>query len=105
MKVTFVALGCEQLGISLLSAVLRRAGHTTSLAFNPALFHDRYYLNVPVLGALFDRTAQVIDEVVAGKPDLVAFSVLTPVYGWCLEVARAIKARLDVPVILGRVQP
>jgi len=105
MKVTFVALGCEQLGISLLSAVLRRAGHTTSLAFNPALFNDRYYLDVPLLGAWLDRTQAVIDQIVAAQPDLVAFSVLTPVYGWCLEVARAVKARLDVPVIFGGVHP
>ena len=38
MKVTFVALGQEQLGISMLSAVLRAAGHDTSLVFDPALF-------------------------------------------------------------------
>jgi radical SAM superfamily enzyme YgiQ (UPF0313 family) len=105
MRVMFVALGCEQLGISMLSAVLKRAGHSTSLAFNPALFHDRYYLDVPVLGALFDRTPQVIEQVVAARPDLVAFSVLTPIYTWSLEVARAIKARLDVPIIFGGVHP
>jgi radical SAM superfamily enzyme YgiQ (UPF0313 family) len=105
MKITFVGLGAEQLGIEMLSAVLRRAGHSTSLVFNPALFHDRYYLDVPVLGRLFDRTAQVIDEIVAEKPDLVAFGVLTPVYPWVLEVARAVKARTGVPIVVGGVHP
>ncbi len=105
MNVTFVALGSEQLSLSLLSAVLRREGHSTSLAFHPALFADRYFLDVPPLAALFDRTARVVDEVVAGAPDLVAFSVLTPTYQWALDVARAVKRRLDVPVIFGGVHP
>jgi radical SAM superfamily enzyme YgiQ (UPF0313 family) len=105
VRVTFVALGQEQLGISLLSAVLRHAGHSTSLAFNPALFHDRYFLDLPLLGPLCDRTPQMIDQIVEAKPDLLAFSVITPIYTWCVEVARAVKARLDVPVIFGGVHP
>jgi anaerobic magnesium-protoporphyrin IX monomethyl ester cyclase len=105
MRVVFVALGQEQLGISMLSAVLRRAGHETALAFTPALFHDRYYFDVPVLRDVFDRTARVIDEAVALKPDLLAFSVLTPTYKWCLSVARQVKARAGCPVIFGGVHP
>ena len=35
MKVVFAALGQEQLGISMLSAVLRRAGHDTRLVRPP----------------------------------------------------------------------
>lgn len=105
MKVTFVALGQEQLAISLLSSVLKREGHTTSLVFDPALFDDRTYLDVPTLARIFDRTARVVDEVVAEQPDLVAFSVLTPMYQWALTVASAVKERLDVPVIFGGVHP
>ncbi len=105
VHVTFVALGSEQLGISMLSAVLRRAGHTTSLAFNPALFDDRTFLDVQPLARALDRTDRVVDEIVASRPDLVAFSVLTPTYQWCLRVARLVKAELDVPVIFGGVHP
>jgi radical SAM superfamily enzyme YgiQ (UPF0313 family) len=105
MKVTFVALGQEQLAISLLSSVLKREGHTTSLVFDPALFDDRTYLDVPSLARIFDRTARVVDEVVAEQPDLVAFSVLTPMYQWALAVAHAVKQRIDVPVIFGGVHP
>lgn len=105
MKVTFVALGQEQLPISLLSAVLKREGHTTSLVFDPALFDDRTYLDVPALAQIFDRTARVVDEVVAEQPDLVAFSVLTPMYQWALSVAHAVKQRIHVPVIFGGVHP
>lgn len=105
MKVVFVALGQEQLGISILSAVLRRAGHDTALVFDPALFADRYYLELPALGRLFQREARVVDEVVAEAPDLVAFSVLTPTYTWALDVAARVRARLEVPVIFGGVHP
>jgi radical SAM superfamily enzyme YgiQ (UPF0313 family) len=105
MRVTFASLGQEQLSISLLSAVLQREGHETALAYNPALFDDRYFLDLPALAAIYDRTDQLIDEIVAGRPDLLAFSVLTPVYQWCLHVAQAVKARIDVPVILGGVHP
>jgi anaerobic magnesium-protoporphyrin IX monomethyl ester cyclase len=105
VRVVFVALGQEQLGISLLSAVLRRAGHETALAFTPALFNDRYYFDVPVLRDIFDRTAQVIEEAVRLEPDLLAFSVLTPTYQWCLEVARQVKARTGCAVIFGGVHP
>jgi radical SAM superfamily enzyme YgiQ (UPF0313 family) len=105
MRVVFVALGQEQLGISMLSAVLRRAGHETALAFNPALFHDRYYFDVPGLRDVFDRTSRVVEEAIALKPDLLAFSVLTPTYQWCLEVARRVKAKTGCPVIFGGVHP
>jgi radical SAM superfamily enzyme YgiQ (UPF0313 family) len=105
MRVVFVGLAQEQLGISILSAVLRREGHETALAFNPALFHDYYYFDVPVLRDVFDRTARVVEEAVALKPDLLAFSVLTPTYQWCLEVARRVKARTGCPVIFGGVHP
>lgn len=105
MRIVFVALGQEQLGISMLSAVLRRAGHETALAFNPALFHDRYYFDVPVLGDVFDRTARVVEEAALLEPDLLAFSVLTPTYTWCLEVARQVKARTGCAVIFGGVHP
>ncbi|MGZ3419697.1 MAG: B12-binding domain-containing radical SAM protein [Polyangiales bacterium] len=105
MRIVFAALGQEQLGLSILSAVLRRAGHETALAFNPALFHDRYYFDIPVLGDLFDRTQEVIEEIIAAEPDLLAFSVLTSTYTWALEVAKAVKAKLDVRVIFGGVHP
>ncbi len=105
MKITFAALGQEQLAISLLSAVLQREGHETALAYHPALFDDRYFLDVPSLARFFDRTDDLVDQIVAGEPDLLAFSVLTPCYQWSLGVARAVKARIDVPVIFGGVHP
>src|SRR5262245_9575398 len=105
MRVVFVALGQEQLGISMLSAVLRRSGHETALVFTPALFNDRYYFDVPVLRDVFNRDRFLIDEIAALEPDLLAFSVRTPTYQWALQIARQAKARLAMPVIFGGVHP
>ncbi len=103
MKVVFVGFAQEQLGIAMLSAVLRAAGHETALAFAPSLFQDRYYFDVPLLGRLFERDERLVAEIVGARPDLVAFSPLTFTYTWALDIARRVKARLDVPVIFGGV--
>jgi radical SAM superfamily enzyme YgiQ (UPF0313 family) len=105
MKIVWVAFGQEQYGISILSAVLREAGHESALVFDPALFHDRYYFDVPVLRDIFNRDAEVVEEIVREKPDLIAFSVLTVTYQWCLDIARQARARLGVPVVFGGVHP
>jgi radical SAM superfamily enzyme YgiQ (UPF0313 family) len=105
VKVTFVSLGQEQLAIGLLSAVLRREGHDTALVFNPALFDYDGFLDLPGVARRLDQTDRVIDEIVASEPDLVAFSVLSAAYRWSVDVAAAVKARIDVPVIFGGVHP
>lgn len=105
MRVTFVAIGQEQLSISLLSAILRREGHETSVVFHPALFEYDGFVDVAPIARLLDRTDHVIDEIVDQRPDLLAFSVLTASYQWSLRVAAAVKARTGVPVIFGGVHP
>ena len=74
MRIVFVALAQEQLGLSALSGVLRRAGHETALVFSPALFNDRYYFDVPVLRDLFNRDDLLPDEIALAEPDLIAFA-------------------------------
>lgn len=105
MRVTFVSVGQEQLAISLLSALLRREGHETHLSFHPALFNYDGFVDIPALARLLDRTDDVIDDIVASDPDLVAFSVLTASYQWSLRVAEAVKARTSASVIFGGVHP
>ncbi len=61
MKVVFVTLGQEQLGISILSVVLRRAGHETSLVFDLVLFHDRHCFDIPMLRDLFNRATLIYE--------------------------------------------
>jgi radical SAM superfamily enzyme YgiQ (UPF0313 family) len=94
MRIVFVAIGAEQLGIGTLSAILRRAGHDCRLVYNPALFDDRYNLDLPVLKDLFRRDARIAREIVDQSPDVVAFSPLTVTWRWTLATARAVKAAL-----------
>lgn len=91
MKVTFVALGSEQLGISQLSALAKRDGHEVGLAFSASLFHDRYNLEIPLLGKLFDDRKEVMEAIRRQQPEVLAFSCLTSTYQWSLEVAREAK--------------
>ena len=105
MKITFACLGAENLGVGYLSSVLRQAGHETRLVFDPALFNDKYWLDIPSLARLFDRRREVVDGILAGRPDLVAFSVLTDTYRWALAVAADVKKRADIPIVFGGIHP
>ncbi len=80
MKVTFVAIGSEQLAIGLLSGILKRDGHEVSLAFNPSLFHDRSNLEFKNLGKIFDKTGDVYDTIRKEQPDVLLFSSLTATF-------------------------
>jgi radical SAM superfamily enzyme YgiQ (UPF0313 family) len=104
MRITFVALGKEQLGISLLSAIAKREGHEVSMAFNPALFNDRSYLNMPSIARLFNDRRDVMTTIGIQRPDVLAFSPLTATYQWMLGVAEEAKKLLPhVKVIFGGV--
>lgn len=104
MRITFVALGWEQLSVSLLTALAKRDGHEVSLAFSPGLFHDRYNLHVPFLANLFDDRNHVLHTIAKQKPDVLAFSAMTATYQWMLGIARDAK-RMDpnVKVLFGGV--
>ena len=106
MKVTFLAIGCEQLSVSLLAALARRDGHEVGLAFSAALFDDRYQLSFPRLARRFDDRAAVLDAIRAQRPDVLACSVLTNNYRWMLGVAREAKRMLPrLRVVFGGVHP
>ncbi len=104
MRVTFVAMSCEQLPISLLAAIARREGHTVGLAFSPALFNDKYVFDVPTLARVFDDRSAVLDAIRTQRPDVLAFSALTNTYQWMLGIARDAKAMLpNLRVVFGGV--
>lgn len=106
LRVTFVHLGRENLGIEYLSAVLKREGHQVSLAYDPGLFGiNDNVLYIPALERLLDRRAEVMEEILGGSPDMVAFSAFTGTYLWCLGIAREIKARMGVPIVFGGAHP
>ena len=91
MRITFVALGWERLGISLLSAIAKQHGHKTDLAFSPSLFNDRYNLNIPFLASLFDDRKEVMAAIARQSPDALVFSPLTGTYQWTLSIAKEAK--------------
>jgi len=91
LRVTFVALGMEQLGVGQLSALARADGHEVGLAYSAGLFDDRYNMDVPRLASVFDDRKQVIQSIVEQQPDVLALSPLTGTYRWMLGVAEEAK--------------
>jgi len=106
MRVTFVAVGYEQLPVSLLASIARREGHSVGLAFSAALFADRYHLDLPPLAALFDDRRAVLDAIRAQSPQVLAFSSLTNNHAWMLGIAREAKQLLPgLKVVFGGCHP
>src|SRR5215468_8272304 len=102
MRVLFVALGYEQLPVSLLAAILRRAGHHVGLAYSRHLFDDRVVVYAPRLARLF-ADDDVFDQAMRFRPDVVCFSALTVNYRWMLDVARRIKDGSGAITVFGGV--
>lgn len=105
MKINFIYMGSENLGIEYLSSSLKNSGHSVDLIFDPALFRDKHYLNIDSLAKIFDSKDSVVNKALAKKPDIIGFSVFTHNYQWALAVASAIKKLSDIPVIFGGIHP
>lgn len=104
MRVTFLYMGAENLGIQGLSAVLEKKGHQTTLVFDPALFDDKYYLEIKPLAKLL-KYKNLVKDVFKSRPDIILFSVFSDCNKWALNIARQIKKRKNVPVIFGGIHP
>lgn len=101
MKVAFVYPAFENLGIEYISAMLKKAGHDTLLAFDPQMFND-LYLSWPTMERLFDYRDRVIARLRRERPDVVAFSVVSDLFPWACAMAERVKRELgDVPVVFG----
>lgn len=101
MKVVFVYAGAESLAVEYLSAALKKRGHNCELVFDPCLFNDKQYLDIPFLARIFDSRQKVIKRILAAAPDLLAFSVGTDIYHWACEIASEVKRKKDIPIIFG----
>lgn len=100
MRVLFVYPAHENLGIEYLSAVLKQAGHTTELAFDPVLFDDAF-IHRPLLGRLLSFEEELITQARNFRPDLIAFGVLSPFLRWALRLAEGMKQATGAPVVFG----
>lgn len=106
LKVTFVGLGTEQLGISQISAIAKRDGHQVGLAFSASLFHDRFNLEFPSIAPFFDDTHNVIQAIQDQQPDVLSFGALTSTYQWMLHVAQKAKEiNPNIKTVFGGVHP
>jgi radical SAM superfamily enzyme YgiQ (UPF0313 family) len=100
MRIVFVYKEAESLAIEYLSAVLKQHGHQTSLIFESYLF-DTNYLYIPAIYERANRPAKTANRILAEKPDLVAFSVVSDYYQWECAVAEELKKRSHVPIVVG----
>jgi len=105
MRITFIHMGAESLGIEYISSCLKQRGHEVNLVFDPALFNDQRLFSSPKLYKIFNNNSKLIKNVLRSKPDLVAFSVFTNNYQWACDLAEKIKKEINVPVIFGGIHP
>jgi anaerobic magnesium-protoporphyrin IX monomethyl ester cyclase len=101
MRIAFIYRGAENLGIEYLSAFLRSRGHETQLFFDPAVFSSDVFVNSKWLSRFCSIDEHIVRAVQCAKPDVVAFSVYTGNYQWCLSLARPIHEALGVPIVFG----
>ena len=96
MRITFVGIGSEQLGVSMMSALAKLQGHEVHLAFSPSLFNDRLQLTASsLISSLFDDSDVVLKTIEQQRPDVIAFSPVSGTYQWMLSIAQ--KAKLLCP--------
>ncbi len=105
MNCTLVAMGAENISLQVISAMLKKHGHSVSLAYDQSLFNDMNYLSKPWLARLLDHKKTVLHQIIESQPKLVGFTVMTPTFQWALDLAREIKKYLDVPIIFGGPHP
>jgi len=102
MKVLFVHLGREHLGIEYLSAVLKRHGHTVGLALDLGLLSSEdNVLCSPRLRPLMDETDRLVEEARCFQPDVLCFSPYTTTYRWSLQLAGLLRRATGAPTIFG----
>ncbi|MCP4133188.1 MAG: B12-binding domain-containing radical SAM protein [bacterium] len=106
MKIAFVAMGPgSPLSIGILSSIVKQHGHEVKLFYDPSLFNDGHIFESPRLGTIFNIRKNIIADIVAYEPRLIAFSVMTNTYRWALEMADTIKSLIDTPIIFGGIHP
>jgi anaerobic magnesium-protoporphyrin IX monomethyl ester cyclase len=93
----------EYLGIEIISALLKRAGHEVQLIFEPDVLTAGFVRGLPQgLAKHVDSAQRTARRVVAAAPDLVLFPSEINSFDWCARVGKAIKEQLpDVWLLHG----
>jgi len=106
VKIVFVHLGREHLGIEFISSVLKNAGHKVFLAHDTGLFsREDNVFSQPLLEKLFSRRKNIIKKIQTIEPDLIAFSVYSSTYPWARSLAEEIKKKFGLPILFGGIHP
>jgi hypothetical protein len=101
MRISFVYRGYENIGVQMLSANLRRAGHETRLHFDPLLFEDMLISNA-FLARVFSHRPELLQSLVDYRPSLICFSVVTFDFAWARDIARQVRVLLpDAKIVFG----
>ncbi|MCK5014046.1 MAG: radical SAM protein [Candidatus Omnitrophica bacterium] len=103
MRITFVGINSEQLGISMMSALAKLEGHEVKLAFSASLFNDRLQLTSPsFISSIFDDSDIVLKTIKEQQPDVIAFSPVSGTYQWSLSIAEKSKQFCpDAKIVFG----
>lgn len=99
MKILFYYRGAESFAIESLSAVLKRAGHTTELIFDPGL-DNFFYFSVGMFKKL-NMPRRLAKKAKRFSPDIIAFSAFTNIYPYAREIAGILKSELNAFTIVG----
>lgn len=103
MKVTLISPypDVTVFGLRVLSAVLRKHGHSTQMIFLPDPFGDSPMDGVPRYpDAVLDQAADL-----CRSSDLIGISAMTNFFDGAVQINAKLKSRLKVPVIWGGVHP
>lgn len=106
MKIVFIYQGSEAIGVEALAAYLELHGHETKLVFDVATFSSNRGGDIPALAKFFNTDPRdVAKYALELEPDVLAFSTITGIYKWSLEVASLIRKKKRVPTVFGGIHP
>jgi radical SAM superfamily enzyme YgiQ (UPF0313 family) len=98
LKFLFCFKNQENLGIEILSSILKQHGHKTELFFDPRSNN----LGVDLFSKLSEFKEDLLDKLIQQfQPDIIAFSVYTDMYEWFERIAIKIKSKYPKPILVG----
>ncbi len=101
MKIIFILIGNESLGVEYLSSFLKQHGHQTDIYFDPNLF-DIGVFRFKRISNFFDTKKEIITEVLSKNPDIIGFTSFSATYQRSLLLAKAFKKKApNIPIIFG----
>lgn len=100
MKVGFYVQATEHVGVEILSALLKQAGHSVEIFFDPRIWRDGYSYNKHLARA-FNMEEVIVQEILTSDVDIMAFSVVTDNYATAIRMAGRLKQEKNIPTVFG----